>query len=197
MLVFVNEGALGIMLGCFYRLSCLMFISTYWYIFFLDKTTWNNHSYLYGLIGFQLTLMDGNRYWWDDINSYCDDFVCACAFMSCVYCIYKLNRRRYFKPVCVQVDWWIAETVYKKRSCAFVELHSAEDTGLRLYMFSVKQIVFDLVTHCGFRWSELSVVLLKIFIVYFIAGIKKLDADWVEGYSMSYLAHHWLFDPFK
>lgn len=37
----------------------------------------------------------------------------------------------------------------------------------------------------------------KIFIVYFIAGIKKLDADWVEGYSMSYLAHHWLFDPFK
>lgn len=37
----------------------------------------------------------------------------------------------------------------------------------------------------------------KIFIVYFIAGVKKLDADWVEGYSMSYLAHHWLFDPFK
>lgn len=63
--IFLIEGALGIMLGCFYRLSCLMFISTYWYIFFLDKTTWNNHSYLYGLIGFQLTLMDGNRYWLD------------------------------------------------------------------------------------------------------------------------------------
>uniref|UniRef100_A0A7N6F7Z6 Vitamin K-dependent gamma-carboxylase n=1 Tax=Anabas testudineus TaxID=64144 RepID=A0A7N6F7Z6_ANATE len=57
-------GALGIMFGCFYRLSCLMFISTYWYIFFLDKTTWNNHSYLYGIIGFQLILMDGNRYCW-------------------------------------------------------------------------------------------------------------------------------------
>lgn len=61
-------GAVGIMLGCFYRLSCLMFISTYWYIFFLDKTAWNNHSYLYGLIGFQLTLMDGNRYWWEDLS---------------------------------------------------------------------------------------------------------------------------------
>lgn len=61
--MFLSEGALGIMLGCFYRLSGLMFISTYWYIFFLDKTAWNNHSYLYGLIGFQLTLMDGNRYW--------------------------------------------------------------------------------------------------------------------------------------
>lgn len=61
--MYLIEGSLGIMLGCFYRLSCLMFISTYWYIFFLDKTAWNNHSYLYGLIGFQLTLMDGNRYW--------------------------------------------------------------------------------------------------------------------------------------
>lgn len=38
---------------------------------------------------------------------------------------------------------------------------------------------------------------LQVFFVYFIAGVKKLDADWVEGYSMSYLAHHWLFDPFK
>lgn len=38
---------------------------------------------------------------------------------------------------------------------------------------------------------------LQVFLVYFIAGVKKLDADWVEGYSMSYLAHHWLFDPFK
>lgn len=60
---FYLSGAVGIMLGCFYRLSCLMFISTYWYIFFLDKTAWNNHSYLYGLIGFQLTFMDANRYW--------------------------------------------------------------------------------------------------------------------------------------
>ena len=38
---------------------------------------------------------------------------------------------------------------------------------------------------------------LQIFIVYFIAGIKKLDADWVEGYSMEYLSRHWLFSPFK
>lgn len=118
-------GALGIMLGCFYRLSCLMFISTYWYIFFLDKTAWNNHSYLYGLIGFQLTLMDANRYW--------------------------------------SVD---GLRVSRKRN-AHVPL-----------------------------WNY-TVLRTQIFIVYFIAGIKKLDTDWVEGYSMSYLAHHWLFDPFK
>ncbi|XP_076614066.1 vitamin K-dependent gamma-carboxylase [Chaetodon auriga] len=118
-------GAVGIMLGCFYRLSCLMFLSTYWYIFFLDKTAWNNHSYLYGLIGFQLTLMDGNRYWSID----------------------GLRRP------------------------------SIRNAHVPLWNYTVLRT--------------------QIFIVYFIAGIKKLDADWVEGYSMSYLAHHWLFDPFK
>ncbi|XP_046901014.1 vitamin K-dependent gamma-carboxylase [Hypomesus transpacificus] len=118
-------GAVGIMLGCFYRLSCLMFISTYWYIFFLDKTAWNNHSYLYGLIGFQLTFMDANRYW-------------------------SVDGLRNFKKRNAQVPLW-----------------------------------------------NYTVLRTQVFIVYFIAGIKKLDADWVEGYSMSYLAHHWLFDPFK
>ncbi|XP_027031142.2 vitamin K-dependent gamma-carboxylase [Tachysurus fulvidraco] len=118
-------GAVGIMLGCFYRLSCLMFISTYWYVFFLDKTAWNNHSYLYGLIGFQLMLMDANRYW-------------------------SIDGLRNPRKKNAHVPLW-------------------NYTLLRT----------------------------QIFIVYFIAGVKKLDADWVEGYSMKYLAHHWLFDPFK
>ncbi|XP_068430260.1 vitamin K-dependent gamma-carboxylase [Clinocottus analis] len=118
-------GALGIMLGCFYRLSCFMFVSTYWYIFLLDKTTWNNHSYLYGLIGFQLTFMDANRYWSID----------------------GLRRP------------------------------SIRNAHVPLWNYTLLRT--------------------QIFIVYFLAGLKKLDADWVEGYSMSYLAHHWLFDPFK
>uniref|UniRef100_K7FHY6 Vitamin K-dependent gamma-carboxylase n=1 Tax=Pelodiscus sinensis TaxID=13735 RepID=K7FHY6_PELSI len=118
-------GALGIMLGCCYRLSCLLFVLPYWYVFFLDKTAWNNHSYLYGLLGFQLALMDANRYWSID----------------------GLRDRR-------------------KRN-AHVPL-----------------------------WNY-TVLRMQIFIVYFIAGIKKLDADWVEGYSMGSLSRHWLFDPFK
>ncbi len=57
-------GAIGIMLGFLYRLSCLCFVSTYWYIFLLDKTTWNNHSYLYGLTGIMLLLTDAHYYWY-------------------------------------------------------------------------------------------------------------------------------------
>lgn len=37
----------------------------------------------------------------------------------------------------------------------------------------------------------------KVFLVYFIAGLKKIDFDWIAGYSMSDLAQHWVFDPFK
>uniref|UniRef100_A0A8C8S9U9 Vitamin K-dependent gamma-carboxylase n=1 Tax=Pelusios castaneus TaxID=367368 RepID=A0A8C8S9U9_9SAUR len=118
-------GALGIMLGCCYRLSCLLFMLPYWYVFLLDKTAWNNHSYLYGLLGFQLTFMDANRYW--SIDG-----------------LWNSQKRNAHVPL----------------------------------------------------WNY-TVLRMQIFIVYFIAGIKKLDADWVEGYSMGSLSRHWLFDPFK
>uniref|UniRef100_A0A8C8GQK7 HTTM-like domain-containing protein n=1 Tax=Oncorhynchus tshawytscha TaxID=74940 RepID=A0A8C8GQK7_ONCTS len=111
-------GAVGIMLGCFYHLYCLMFISTYWYIFFLDKKAWNNHSYLYGLIGFQLTFMG-----------------------------YGLRNP---KKNNAQVPLW---------NCTLLRF--------------------------------------QIFIVHFIAGIKKLDADWVGNIS----CHTWhtigFFYPFR
>ncbi|KAF7236674.1 Vitamin K-dependent gamma-carboxylase [Varanus komodoensis] len=118
-------GALGIMLGCCYRLSCLLFLLPYWYIFLLDKTAWNNHSYLYGLLGFQLLLLNANRYW--SIDG-----------------LWNPQKRNAHVPL----------------------------------------------------WNY-TVLRMQIFIVYFIAGIKKLDADWVEGYSMGPLARHWLFGPFR
>ena len=55
-------GAFGVMIGFKYRYSCLCFTIPYWYIFILDKTTWNNHSYLYGLISLQFLLFDANHF---------------------------------------------------------------------------------------------------------------------------------------
>lgn len=60
---FIHSGAVGITLGLFYRFAAITFTITYWYIFLLDKTSWNNHSYLYGLIGFQLIFADAHHYW--------------------------------------------------------------------------------------------------------------------------------------
>ena len=37
----------------------------------------------------------------------------------------------------------------------------------------------------------------QIFLVYFYAGIKKIDMDWMTGYSMTGLSREWVFDPFR
>lgn len=37
----------------------------------------------------------------------------------------------------------------------------------------------------------------QIVLVYFFAGVKKLDLDWVSGYSMVGLSRKWVFDPFR
>ncbi|KAI5140877.1 Vitamin K-Dependent Gamma-Carboxylase [Manis pentadactyla] len=118
-------GALGMMLGLCYRISCVLFLLPYWYVFLLDKTSWNNHSYLYGLLAFQLMFMDANHYWSVDG-------------------LLKAHKQNAHVPL----------------------------------------------------WNY-TMLRGQIFIVYFIAGVKKLDADWVEGYSMEYLSRHWLFSPFK
>ncbi|XP_016159023.1 PREDICTED: vitamin K-dependent gamma-carboxylase [Ficedula albicollis] len=116
-------GALGIMLGCCYRLSCVAFLCPYWYLFLLDKTSWNNHSYLYGLLGFQLALLGADRY-------------------GSVDGLFRPRKRNAHVPL----------------------------------------------------WNY-ALLRAQVFIVYFIAGLKKLDADWVGGFSMGTLARHWLFAP--
>uniref|UniRef100_A0A8C4N651 HTTM-like domain-containing protein n=1 Tax=Eptatretus burgeri TaxID=7764 RepID=A0A8C4N651_EPTBU len=56
-------GAVGILLGACFRVSALLFTITYWFIFTLDKTTWNNHSYLYGIFGLLLSLSNSHYAW--------------------------------------------------------------------------------------------------------------------------------------
>ncbi|KAG8277073.1 hypothetical protein J6590_049982 [Homalodisca vitripennis] len=118
-------GAAGIMLGAYFRMSCLCFTLPYWYLFLLDKSAWNNHSYLYGL----LSVM----------------FLFSCAN----YC------------------WSIDGLLGKSPKNGHVPL-----------------------------WNY-AILRFQVFILYFIAGLKKLDQDWLSGYSMNNLASHWLFDPFK
>lgn len=57
-------GACGIFLGFMFRVSCLSFMVTYWYVFLLEKARWNNHSYLYGLFSVMLLMSNANCYWW-------------------------------------------------------------------------------------------------------------------------------------
>ncbi|KAK2189601.1 hypothetical protein NP493_101g02046 [Ridgeia piscesae] len=118
-------GACGVMLGLFYRAACLLFAVCGWYIFLLDKTRWNNHSYLYGLCSMLFFLFDGNHYLSLD----------------------GLWRRR------------------------------LRNTDVPLWNYCLIRAQF--------------------FLVYFIAGLKKLDADWIGGHSVHHLADHWVFRPFS
>lgn len=37
----------------------------YYYIFLLEKNTWNNHSYLFGLFAILLACTKANHYWYE------------------------------------------------------------------------------------------------------------------------------------
>lgn len=54
---------------------------------------------------------------------------------------------------------------------------------------------------CSAPSSSFEIVLFfflsQIFLVYFYAGIKKIDMDWMAGYSMTGLSRQWVFDPFR
>lgn len=46
------------------------------------------------------------------------------------------------------------------------------------------------------NWNYL-MLKFQIFLLYFYAGVKKLDPEWLGGYSMKKLGSHWVFSPFR
>lgn len=57
-------GAFGIMLGSRFKIACACFLIPYWYIFLLDKSYWNNHTYLYGIVVILLWGTGADKYLW-------------------------------------------------------------------------------------------------------------------------------------
>ncbi|XP_034255208.1 vitamin K-dependent gamma-carboxylase isoform X2 [Thrips palmi] len=117
-------GAVGMMLGLRFRLSCLLFAAPYWYILLLDKSRWNNHSYLFGIVALLFSRSSAHHYW--------------------------------------SVDAW---------------RHGWRDRPVPLWNYTALRVQF--------------------FLLYFLAGVKKFDPDWIGGFPMRHLNSHWVFDPFK
>ncbi|XP_028048732.2 vitamin K-dependent gamma-carboxylase isoform X2 [Monomorium pharaonis] len=55
-------GAFGIALGLRFKIACACFVLPYWYIFLLEKSYWNNHTYLYGIVATLLWGTEANKY---------------------------------------------------------------------------------------------------------------------------------------
>ncbi len=60
-------GAVGIMLGWFYRLSAILFFLTFTYVELIDLTYYLNHYYFVTLISFLLIWVPANRYFSLDV----------------------------------------------------------------------------------------------------------------------------------
>ncbi|XP_074596085.1 gamma-glutamyl carboxylase [Brevipalpus obovatus] len=116
-------GAIGVTLGYKFKISSSLYSLVYWYIFLLDKSYWNNHSYLFGLISVMLTLSNANSCW-------------------------------------------------------------SMDHGQRLSDGKVPS------------WQYF-IIRFQISLVYFLAGVKKCNDEWIGGHSMRYLSSHWVFTPFR
>lgn len=61
-------GALGIALGYKFRLSAILFCGPYWYLLMLDKSYWNNHSYLFGVIGLLFLGSSASNFWYLSVS---------------------------------------------------------------------------------------------------------------------------------
>ncbi|KAL4122224.1 hypothetical protein QTP88_014594 [Uroleucon formosanum] len=122
------SGVLGVFTGFHYRISCALYAIPYWYIFLADKSSWNNHSYLFGLLIAIFSITDAHRNW--------------------------------------SLDRWL-------------QRKTQLDTP-------------SLVP----RWNYL-LLRIQFFVMYFVAGLKKLEPDWLWGYSMMSLGHHHAFAPFR
>ncbi|RZF35606.1 hypothetical protein LSTR_LSTR005134 [Laodelphax striatellus] len=120
----MSFGAIGISFGAYYRFSCLLLTLPYWYILLLNKSVWNNHSYLYGLLCFLMT----------------------CSSASNVWSFDRLIRKKKY------------------------------DDTVPLWNYSILRF--------------------QLFALYFFAGLKKMNRDWLSGYSMMELSTHWVFSPF-
>ena len=147
-----RTGALGITIGYRFRSSCLAFIVPFWYILILDKTSWNNHSYLFGLLSILLLFSSANHYW---SRSKSPDFA---SLRSC----------------------WRSSFFF------FFSARSSVD-GLSNPALKNKAVP---------NWNYL-LLKFQIFLLYFYAGVKKIDGEWLGGYSMRSTAGHWVFNPFK
>ncbi|CAG5118116.1 unnamed protein product, partial [Candidula unifasciata] len=117
--------SIGIMLGLKMSLLSSVYVATFWYLHFLDKTVWNNHSYLFGILAFLFAVTQSNRF--------------------------------------ASVDGLLNPKI--------------RNAHVPLWNYTLLRA--------------------QIFVVYFVAGLKKIDKDWISGYSVDQLAKHTVFGPFK
>lgn len=151
-------GAFGIMLGFYFKLACAFFIIPYWYLFVLDKSYWNNHTYLFGIVSLLFSLSDANKY------------------LYVFYTFFHKQKHYTWSPdIIPHMNLYIIPYIIFSSLDAILSKSKTEIVPAWNY-FALK---------------------FQFFILYFLAGLKKGCREWLEGYAMTNLSNHWVFEPFK
>lgn len=110
-------GSIGMTLGLKFRLSCLLYLCPYVYFFLLDKSRWNNHSYLFGLFALLLTGSDAGNHLCVSIIiviSYCHHIILHNQLENCLW-LHTLDQTFYNHPYHIILDPLMPFLCQKKR----------------------------------------------------------------------------------
>ena len=140
---------IGIGIGYNFKHYIKLYVFIVTYVFLMDVTRWNNHSYLFVLLSILFSCTDANHYLSLDgkiaAGEIADDFLFGLG--------YWLNKKSKIKGKAVR------------------------NKHIPNYQYFLLQF--------------------QIFLLYFYAAIKKLDPDWLSGWSMTSLHKDAPFDVFR
>jgi vitamin K-dependent gamma-carboxylase len=169
-LVFFLMGlsALGIALGLFYRVSAVLFFTTYTYVFLLDKTQYNNHYYLIILLALLLVVVDAHRWAALDqkifpaLSAELTPFWQLFVFRAQIFIVYF-----YAALAKLNADWLRGEPIrtwLRDRSHFPVtgQLFAMEGT---VWFFTYGGLLFDLLIGFGLLWKRTR--LISVFLIFF------------------------------
>ncbi|KPJ14894.1 Vitamin K-dependent gamma-carboxylase [Papilio machaon] len=180
-------GALGIALGYKFRVSSITFTACFWYLLLVEKSYWNNHSYLFGLVGLLLTVTQANCYW--SIDAYLNPSVSS---PTVPYWNYFILKYQFF------ILYFMAGV--KKCTAEWLTGYSVQNLSEHWVFNLFKSIDAYLnpsVSSPTVPYWNYFILKYQFFILYFMAGVKKCTAEWLTGYSVQNLSEHWVFNPFK
>jgi vitamin K-dependent gamma-carboxylase len=177
-LVFFLMGlsALGIALGLFYRVSAILFLTTYTYVFLLDKTQYNNHYYLIILLALLLVMVDAHRWISLDqkfrpgLRAELIPFWQLFIFRAQIVVVYFYAALAKINP-----DWLRGEPVrtWLRDRADYPIVGPLFTTEVTVWVFAYGGLLFDLLIGFGLLWRRTRLV--SVFLIIFF----HLTNSWI------------------
>ncbi|RDD40460.1 Vitamin K-dependent gamma-carboxylase [Trichoplax sp. H2] len=214
-----------ICIGLKYHFMTTWLAICYWYIILLDKTAWNNHTYLLGLFALFFSVTDANRWW--SVDGLLDRSKCNTAiplwqlllFRFQIFIVYFYAGIKKFHP-----DWisghsmrslathWIFSPFRTLLTIEQIDLHIVHHCGLAFDLFEGFLLHFNttrpvgLILGCYFHFTNAWIFQIGIFPYIMLATLPIFcNPDWpkhfvrkLRGHRQNYLVlNRYLFLSYR